>query len=304
MSTLHDTGAFTVVAVPGAGMGMIASRDLFKGSVVLRERPIAILRAATLQEAAAELWPELSKLRKEWHANRSWPDEVHAPPEVIERFAEKEFNRCSRHDQQRWLSLADAFHASTTPGGVARTNAFTDVATGDQHLFERMSRANHSCDPNMRFLLDNFPGDGGLVSLSVLRDTLKGEALTISYISLHDLELTTEERRALLREKFNFECECKRCGPAAVRAAAMATAEAAPSPVQVLEEEVTSSHRATELAMLESARATISQQLRACSAMLHDPSRGAGADPTLLRSIKACADALTATERARRAFLM
>ena len=126
--------------------------------------------------------------------------------------------------RQRWLTLADSFtggflpadaSALKTPGGIARTNSVTDVHTGDCYLFETLSRANHSCAPNMRFTLPAFPCDGGAVTLSMLSDVPKGSALTISYLPPDDLERPTAERRALLSDKFNFVCGCERCGPAA-----------------------------------------------------------------------------------------
>ena len=83
---LHDIDAFSVQEVP-CGCGMISKRDLFAGTIVLKEKPIAILRASTLQAAGAQVWPELAELRKQWHLNRCWPEEIEAPPEVIQRFA-------------------------------------------------------------------------------------------------------------------------------------------------------------------------------------------------------------------------
>ena len=56
-----------------------------------------------------------------------------------------------------------------------RCNAFTNVATGDNLLFETLSRANHSCVPNMRY---TFEGDVAVVSM--LRDAAQAEELTIS----------------------------------------------------------------------------------------------------------------------------
>ena len=69
-------------------------------------------------------------------------------------------------------------------GGVARTNSVTDVKTGDCHLFETMSRANHSCDPNLAVRLVREAGAWGLpwrVCLFAKRDIEAGEELTWSY---------------------------------------------------------------------------------------------------------------------------
>lgn len=306
---IHDIDAFEVRHSEKSGYGMVAGRDLFQGTIVLREKPIAILRASVLQEAVADLWPELTELRKEWHEKRSWPEEVHAPPVVIQRFAEKVFSTCTAKDQLRWLSLADAFakteHAKSA-GGVARTNSVTDVDTGDCYLFEHLSRANHSCSPNMQFRLPAFACDGGAVTLSMRSDAPRGSALTISYIAPDDLERSTAERRALLWEKFNFVCECERCGPAhddswMASAPGGAQPEAAQSAEVVEAADVADTALNTKThdtrAVLDAASTAVSAHLQACAALL-----GAASSPPpapLLVTVRACAEALKATEGAQ-----
>lgn len=306
---IHDIDAFEVRHSEKSGYGMVAGRDLFQRTIVLREKPIAILRASVLQEAVADLWPELTELRKEWHEKRSWPEEVHAPPVVIQRFAEKVFSTCTAKDQLRWLSLADAFakteHAKSA-GGVARTNSVTDVDTGDCYLFEHLSRANHSCSPNMQFRLPAFACDGGAVTLSMRSDAPRGSALTISYIAPDDLERSTAERRALLWEKFNFVCECERCGPAhddswMASAPGGAQPEAAQSAEVVEAADVADTALNTKThdtrAVLDAASTAVSAHLQACAALL-----GAASSPPpapLLVTVRACAEALKATEGAR-----
>ena len=109
----HEIGAFDICETESSGFGMVARRDLFQGTVVLRERPIAILRATNLQGAADEVWPRLPEFKKQqWYLERFSHDDLQAPPEVIERYAESEFEKCSVEAQRRWLALADAFVSS------------------------------------------------------------------------------------------------------------------------------------------------------------------------------------------------
>ena len=93
------------------------------------------------------------------------------------------------------MALADAFSPSPakSPGNVLRSNAFTNAATGDNHLYELMSRANHSCSPNMSRTFD-----GHTDVVSMLRGVARGEALTVSYLRDGDLARPTEERYYLL----------------------------------------------------------------------------------------------------------
>ena len=75
---LHDIEAFVIRPV-ACGLGIVSQRDLFTGTVVLKEAPI--LRAATLQAACAEVKPELL------YPSSHGPEKIPAPPEVINRFA-------------------------------------------------------------------------------------------------------------------------------------------------------------------------------------------------------------------------
>ena len=325
----HDIGAFDVCAVGRCGYGMVSARDLFQGTVVLRERPIAILRAEALQAAADEVWPTMSEFeRQEWYRERSIHNELQAPPEVIQRFAQMEFEKCSPQEQERWYSLADAFATKegSSAGGIVRTNSITDLDRGgDCYLFELLSRANHSCEPNMRFTLPAFAHDGGAVTLSMLRDVPKGSALTISYLSASDLERPVAERRALLQRKFNFVCQCDRCGPAGVSredehagevvaAATNVCAESAwlcgevsdagaePSASTVKPEpkpRKAPKQQLEPLAVLEAAQAALGSHLQACVALLRDST--APPPEQLVETVRACADALRATEAAKRA---
>lgn len=325
---LHDIGAFDVCAAPSCGgYGMIARRDLFQGTVVLRERPIAILRASTLQEAAAQVRPELVCADQ---SSSPFAHKIDAPSDVIARFAQLEFSKCSDDEQRRWLTLADAFDLPPTAAGIARTNSITDLATGDCFLFETLSRANHSCDPNMRFTLPAFAHDGNAVTVSMMRDVAKGSALTISYLGSDDLAKPTEVRRSLLKLKFNFVCECERCRcmslndeattnkvrgdspsrePPALgnivtgRAAALPSSAPRASARGTAHMTPRSPSCIASLQALEKAQAALNLQLRACTELL---GRAAPLDlppvTPLLESVRACADALHATEVARQAY--
>ena len=40
----------------------------------------------------------------------------------------------------------------------------------------------------------------------------EGQELTVSYLSVGDLELPVQERLGLIEESFKFTCLCSRCG--------------------------------------------------------------------------------------------
>ena len=109
-------------------------------------------------------------------------------------------------------------------------------------FFPTHSLLNHSCDPNILMCFDRLEdedgsddddgggddgdgddvggddggGDGGDWFESsrcfayALKDIVSGEELTCSYLTEEDLQLTTAERRTLLRD-YGFVCMCPRC---------------------------------------------------------------------------------------------
>lgn len=92
-----------------------------------------------------------------------------------------------------------------TPGGVFRSNAF------DEGLFEYRCRMNHSCSPNV--VADEIVVRGRKrMQIVAVRDIAVGDEVTCCYIEREGLN--TAQRRELLQGKYNFLCQCQRCGAA------------------------------------------------------------------------------------------
>ena len=322
---------YEIVFSPRSGYGIEAFCDLEKDAVILRERPLVCLSSEALQKAAmsdTQMQALLMALADEpdpFSEECWWPERVPTPIKAIQRFAEIVFAKCAPSTQQKWMSLADSFSSPSeakSPGNVIRSNAFTDADTGDNYLYEHLSRANHSCDPN---LMRTFAAQG-LVVVSTLRRVRTGEALHISYLSDEDLALPTDERRALLRTRFNFDCACSRCEPSSTAAKrseascamdAGTRADGAPSFKLSLGCDAETSIRPNvSEATLEDLSQTPNEYLEAIDASQralshhHDActsqliATGPSSSPLrseLLESIGACSAALARTTRARQA---
>ena len=187
---MHTHAAIAVVPAPGCGgLGLKAQRALQAGDIIHREvPPVAILRASALCDAfqsdpviQALLQPR-APTQPGYGDDQWWSVPTRASIEVIDRFAQLEFDKLPPLQQQKWMSLVDSFSTPPlkTPGGVFRSNAFTDVATGDNYLYEVLCRANHSCAPNIR---RSFVGDMAVVT--ALRDVDEGEPSWASYSGRH-----------------------------------------------------------------------------------------------------------------------
>ncbi|CAK9034790.1 SET domain and MYND-type zinc finger protein 6 [Durusdinium trenchii] len=75
-------------------------------------------------------------------------------------------------------------------------------------LFEIMSRANHSCDPNVRMIGDGWPGQ-----LIAVRPIQAQEEILLCYGGW-DTEFLKEPstaRQKYLSEHWGFQCKCVRC---------------------------------------------------------------------------------------------
>ena len=318
---MHATNDYAVVDVPGCGYGMRAQRDLEPGTVILRETPLAVLTGAAFTEAlhTDPVLRSLAREADERTAESTCDDERRAPDEkLIQHFAECEFSKLSEEKKRRWLSLADSWSRppAKSAGNVVRSNGFTDAASGDTHLYELLSRANHSCAPNMGRV---FEGRWHVATLRVLQPVARHEDLLISYLSEAELAKPTSERRALLSSRFNFICECTRCGPATAvatapaRHALLAARHDAPTAETNLPaSRASSSSEAMEvggplgvsesaLGALNAAQRAFNGQLYACAAQLDQMT--SPLDPaaaSVLESVRRCAEALAATESARR----
>ena len=73
----------------------------------------------------------------------------------------------------------------------------------------KMSRFNHSCQPNAQYFWNE---DTNTRDVRALRDINQGEEITCSYSpDIAGSIGSRKERRARLKEDFNFDCNCNAC---------------------------------------------------------------------------------------------
>jgi len=160
------------------------------------------------------------------------PGMVPITDRIVALQAARSFHSLPADMQARWMALCDssadslgcidgsklprsAQARSKSAAGVLHSNAFggTSGGTRTSVMFEIISRANHSCAPNIDMQTDATRGHRA--SVTALRDIEAGEDLLLSYIGSVGsarMERPVEERRAELRRKYRFHCGCERCG--------------------------------------------------------------------------------------------
>lgn len=88
--------------------------------------------------------------------------------------------------------------------GILKLNS-VDLPGRGAAVFEELSRANHSCQPNAAF---KFESDS--CSLVAMRPLAVGDEVTISYIKESCLMMPITHRKSML-STWDFDCRCPRC---------------------------------------------------------------------------------------------
>jgi len=180
--------SFTVVPIPGKGLGVVAARKIARGERLLAERPAFMISPDEIEGAAAKGFHALESIVRE----RVWelPD----------------------NDQSRFWDLPDC-HASQagsdkTAFGIWQTNAIataSEKSAGRNGLYLLGSRFNHSCTPNVnRCWIESL----GAEVFHASRDIPPQTELCVYYI---DPKGSYAERQARLLADFNFRCGCEAC---------------------------------------------------------------------------------------------
>lgn len=159
---------------PGKGLGAFATRKIQTGDLILKERPLLVIRK---------------------------PHEY-----ITEADARSGFQKLPPREKHQFLSLLDnGARAFTSMKKALSENSFP-VSTNPPAwgLLIVLSRFNHSCIPNCK--VPELSAEQNQLQIYATRVIMPGEELTICYNP--DFELrTTLDRHQQLR----FKCDCKAC---------------------------------------------------------------------------------------------
>ena len=195
--------------LPGKGVGCIARVKIKKGDLVLREAPQL-------------LHPVLS-------GNPTSEENVKQYRDCVFAFMEM-----SEEDQKRYMELFDKFEASKAwPSSmqkkyldwqnilrerpipnISQEDALKAMAIVETNGFHngvclKMSRFNHSCQPNAQYFWNE---DTDTRDMRALRKIKQGEEITVSYISIGREQLFgRDERCNYIKDTYHFDCRCKAC---------------------------------------------------------------------------------------------
>ena len=198
--------------LPEKGVGCIALADLKEGDLVLREVPQLLHPVIT-------------------DVNFTHEDSVRHHVLCVEAFIEM-----SKEDQKSYLELYDYFDSDRSTWSsvmeekyalrqmlanlmerfleISSEEALKVMTIMDTNGFHngvclKMSRFNHSCQPNAQYFWNE---DTNTRDVRALRDINQGEEITFTYSpDIAGSIGSRKERRARLKEDFNFDCNCNAC---------------------------------------------------------------------------------------------
>ncbi|GAW18403.1 hypothetical protein ANO14919_078780 [Xylariales sp. No.14919] len=168
-----DSEPFIATDIVGKGVGLVATRDISKGEIVMAQIPSLVVQASahiSLSEEERELL-------------------YSAALETLPESAQREF------DRQFGDNITDKIGK----------NGFTIYLNGERYIgcVPKMAQMNHDCRPNVHYEFN-----GMQLTSRAVRRIPEGQELTDTYI--RSLQPRVKRRRQLL--KWGFTCTCTLCG--------------------------------------------------------------------------------------------
>ncbi|KAK8049695.1 short/branched chain specific acyl-CoA dehydrogenase [Apiospora phragmitis] len=176
----HDTSHFRAVAIPGKGIGLVATRLIRRGEEIMAVRPAVVVHEALVDELGLDSQNTMLD-----QAAKALPGER----------------------RQRLLAQAGELGGYRI-ADIMFTNSFQVSLgmEGERHFgnFPEVSRLNHDCRPSLAYYVDQ----NLTHHTHAVRDIQPGEELSISYL---DSFRVRSVRQARTRASWGFSCGCSQC---------------------------------------------------------------------------------------------
>ncbi|KAF5673861.1 SET domain-containing protein [Fusarium heterosporum] len=174
---MPDTNPFFVLKdIPGKDKGLIAIKNIPKGTRILAETPLFTIpqHYAHRDESGRRIKAELKKL--------------------------------SKTQQQAFMSLHNSHPHLSREIGVVETNGFgLGPDTSTCALFLEAARMNHSCAPNVSY---RWNSNIGKMTVHATKDIQDNSEITINYLGEIDGYAVRQQK---LKTAFGFDCACDLC---------------------------------------------------------------------------------------------
>ena len=172
-----------VAQVPGKGRGLLASRDIKAGELILKDNIVVT-------------WPRSNMASEEYLLRQ-----IEALPKA-DKEAFWQLTCMKQFEDGDKKSFQQAI-------GILRNNTMTYNQTRDNvDLYLALALINNSCSPNCatNALLDN----PNIREVRAVYDIKKGEEITVTYENVY-MYHNKAERQKKIKENWDFDCICERC---------------------------------------------------------------------------------------------
>lgn len=198
----------SVVEIEGRGYGVIATRNIKQGELVMKEKPLIDTSKCYGDVEPTEdelIFADYFNDRASMIANK-----IPGGKQLIVakmKLVRSAYMHLSESDKIKVMGLHDANELITGKKTLFGCNLTNSLARGsgstDSVLCEIISRFNHSCLPNVyHFWADPYE------RMVAMRDITEGEELCTSYGAMFS---PRDQRRKEMQFKFGFNCHCVCC---------------------------------------------------------------------------------------------
>jgi hypothetical protein len=169
-----ESPVWRLESIPGKGKGLIATRDISPGTLILSEEPLITTDVIkSIETTEQDLAAALKALPKD--------------------------------SQRAYLSLHNNYPGKNPLSNIVRSNGYPLGPNSDVGgVFPTVSRINHSCRPNSKHTWNPALHQQ---TVYAIRPIPAGQELSLSYLQGG----TSSERQQELQSSFGFTCRCELC---------------------------------------------------------------------------------------------
>ncbi|KAJ7043859.1 hypothetical protein C8F04DRAFT_1070678 [Mycena alexandri] len=180
---LQQAPPFVVRDIPGKGKGVVATRDIKQGELLIQEPPLFVVPKSISESPAALISRLLNNVTQ---ANRDafWSLSYVNFPEGLDP---------ETHPEEVALAIFQTNAVSANNDGVG--------------IFPRMARLNHGCASAFNVVY-SWRKREQQIFIHALRDIQRGQELLTTYT---ETKRTRNERREFLSQQYGFMCTCAVC---------------------------------------------------------------------------------------------
>ena len=181
-------GSYRLMQIPGKGIGMVSSKIIKAGTLIVEEEPLLSLNLSENGDLEGYFDKDACEFQ------------CPSLTQTLSRLTDAELKIV--------FSLSDSWtkNGKKSSFGIIKTNSF--ISRSSVAVYPTISRINHSCRPNC---VHYYVANG--FAVRAIEDICPDQEITISYLSPVQRQQfdSTFNRQKILQDEFGFLCLCNVC---------------------------------------------------------------------------------------------